>query len=335
MSHAQPVATGIWRITTPLPGRPREVHAYLAALDDGGHLLVDGGVSTAEGWAALDAGVRAVGGWAAVRLQVVTHMHMDHIGLARRVRKESEAPLLMGRLDAERSAIAARDPEDEARYRADLLREGGAPEAFRRTVEEGYRAAASLAPAPEVDGVLEGAEGPLPGAGGWRFLWTPGHTAGHVSLLRESDRVVIGGDAVLPRITPTVGVNRQREDPVGDYLESLDRLAGARPTLLLPGHGAPIEDPAVRIDELRAVTRAETDAVLELLSEEPISAWEASERRYPGRELPPGPRMQALRETLAHLRHLVAAERARADALPGRAAGFSRVGPDPKRFTTF
>lgn len=325
MSHAQPVAPGIWRITTPLPGRPREVHAYLVALDGGGHLLVDGGIATAEGWAALDGGVREVpGGWETVRVQVVTHMHMDHIGLARRVREETGAPLLMGRLDAERSALAARDPEDEARYRADLLREGGAPEAFRRTVDEGYRAAAPLAPAPEVDGVLDGAEGSVPGAPGWRFLWTPGHTAGHVSLLRESDRVVIGGDAVLPRITPTVGVNRQREDPVGDYLEALDRLAGARPTLLLPGHGAPIEDPAPRIEELRAITRAESDAVLDVLSEEPISAWAASERRYPERELPPGPRMQALRETLAHLRHLVAAARARADAAPRGAVGFSR-----------
>lgn len=334
MSHAQAVAPGIRRITTPLLGRPREVHAYLVALDGGGHLLVDGGVATADGWASLDTGVREAGGWQSVRVQVVTHMHMDHIGLARRVREETGAPLLMGRLDAERSALAARDPDDEARYRTDLLREGGAPEEFRRTVEEGYRAAASLAPAPEVDGVLDGAEGPVPGAAGWRFLWTPGHTAGHVSLLRESDRAVIGGDAVLPRITPTVGVNRQREDPVGDYLEALDRLAGARPALLLPGHGEPVEDPAARIEELRAVTRAETDAVLDLLSGEPISAWEASERRYPGRALPPGPRMQALRETLAHLRHLAAAGRARADALAGGGAGFSRTGVDAERFTT-
>jgi hypothetical protein len=84
-------APGVWRVTTPLPFRPRSVHAYL--LDAGeGWVLVDGGLGTDEAWAALDAGVReAAGGWEAVAVHVVTHMHMDHVGLSRRVRDASGA----------------------------------------------------------------------------------------------------------------------------------------------------------------------------------------------------------------------------------------------------
>jgi len=59
---ARSVAPGLWRISTPMPGRPREVHAYLAELPGGGWMLVDGGIGTDEAWAALEAGVRGAAG---------------------------------------------------------------------------------------------------------------------------------------------------------------------------------------------------------------------------------------------------------------------------------
>jgi glyoxylase-like metal-dependent hydrolase (beta-lactamase superfamily II) len=319
------MAPGVWRITTPMPSRPPEVHAYLAALDAGGFLLVDGGLNTDPAWAALDAGVRAAaGGWEHVAVHVVTHMHMDHVGLAARAREASGAAVWMGHLDAERMAHAAAHPDDEAAYRAALLRRCGAPDEMVRAVEEVRRGAEPLATAVTVDGTLDGDEGELPGAPGWRFVWTPGHTAGHVSLLRPADGVLIAGDAVLPRITPTLGVNRQRTDPVGDYAEALRRLEALAPALVLPGHGAPPEDGVSRIRELRAAADGETDTVAGLLDAEPRSCWEVVAARYPGREMPAATRMLALRETLAHLDRLVAAGRASVREETGGAARFFR-----------
>lgn len=301
----------MWRITTPLPFRPPQVHAYLAALDGGGWMLVDGGLNTDAAWDALEAGVRAAaGGWDGVRVHVVTHMHMDHVGLAARVRERSGAAVWMGRLDAERMAHAAAHPGEEAEYRAALLRRCGAPDEMARALEALRRDADALAPPVMVDGTLDGDEGEVPGAPGWRFVWTPGHTAGHVSLLRPADGVLVAGDAVLPRITPTLGVNRQRTDPVGDYAAALDRLAALAPSLVLPGHGRPPEDGMARIRELRAAADAETDTLAALLDGDGRTCWETVEARYPGRTMPPGTRMLALRETLAHLDRLAAAGRA-------------------------
>ena len=105
------VAPDVWRVTGPLPWRPRLVHAYLVRLGSDGWMLVDGGADTDAAWETLDAGVREVaGGWKAIALHVVTHMHVDHIGLAARVRDASGARLAMHRLDAERVAGAAADP---------------------------------------------------------------------------------------------------------------------------------------------------------------------------------------------------------------------------------
>jgi glyoxylase-like metal-dependent hydrolase (beta-lactamase superfamily II) len=322
IAHPAPVAPGVWRVTTPLPFRPREVHAYLVACDPH-FMLVDGGLNTPEGWAALESGVRAVaGGWGAVRAHVVTHMHMDHVGLAARVREASGARVAMGRLDAERMAHAAAHPDDEVAYRAALLRRAGAPETAVREVERARGGAAALAPPVEVDAPLEGDAGEVPDAPGWRFVWTPGHTAGHVSLYRAADGVLVAGDAVLPRITPTLGVNRQRPDPVGDYLEAMARLEALSPAVVLPGHGDPPADPVGRIRELGAAAAGETDAVARLLAGGPGTAWEIVARRYPHREMHVSTHMLALREVLAHLERLAALGRAVEDAAEGRASVF-------------
>lgn len=321
-----PIAPGVWRITTPLPFRPRTVHAYLIEAGDA-FLLVDGGANTDAAWAALDAGVReAAGGWDRVALHLVTHMHVDHVGLVERVREASGARLLMGALDAERAAHARAHPEEEAEYRAALLRRGGALAELREGVEANRGELNPLSSFAPVDEPLEGEGGDLPGAPGWRWVWTPGHTAGHVSLFRPADGVLVAGDAVLPRVTPTIGVNRQRPDPVSDYLEALGRLDGLGIRRVLPGHGEPIDAPGGRIAELRRATEAETEAVAVIVAEGPCTAWEAARRRHPHPEYPPAVLMHALRETLAHLEHLVLAGRARVEEGGGGAAAFSATG---------
>jgi glyoxylase-like metal-dependent hydrolase (beta-lactamase superfamily II) len=173
-----------------------------------------------------------------------------------------------------------------------------------------------------VDHPLPDEEAALPGAAGWIAVPTPGHTAGHVSLLRPADGLLIAGDAVLPRVTPTLGVNRQRRDPVGDHLASLDRLAALRPSRSLGGHGEPVLDVAARLEDLRADTLREGERVLRLLGPAPATAWELARRRYAGRELPAAQWMQALRETRAHLDHLARTGRAAA-AREGEVVRFS------------
>ncbi len=212
----------------------------------------------------------------------------------------------MHRLDAERMRHAAAHPADEARYRAGLLRRAGAPAPLLAEVEALQHRAASITPPVEVDGTFDGDEGPVTGAPGWRWVWTPGHTAGHVALFRAADRALLAADAVLPRITPTLGVNRQRSDPVGDYLAALGRLEALEPARVLPGHGEAPKDGIGRIRELGAATRAESATVRSLLDATPRSCWAVVEARYRDRPMPVSTRMLALRETMAHLERLAA-----------------------------
>jgi len=76
---------------------------------------------------------------------------------------------------------------------------------------------------------------------------------------RESGRagsghgVLVAGDAILGDITPTVGLYpASRPDPLGDYLQSLSRIAELSPSVALGGHGSVIAEPAARAREIAA-----------------------------------------------------------------------------------
>jgi hydroxyacylglutathione hydrolase len=82
---------------------------------------------------------------------------------------------------------------------------------------------------------------------GFTVLDTPGHSPGHVSFWRESDRTLICGD-VFFNVHPLTGREGLREPPriltpdPALNRESARRLAGLGPSLVLFGHGPPLRD---------------------------------------------------------------------------------------------
>lgn len=97
---------------------------------------------------------------------------------------------------------------------------------------------------------------------GWTFLDTPGHAPGHVSLWRETDRLLIAGDAfvttVQERVTGALTLRPQLiHRPPAYYTPdwdqaraSVQRLAALEPALAATGHGDPQGGQHLR-DELR------------------------------------------------------------------------------------
>ncbi|WP_207430179.1 MBL fold metallo-hydrolase [Sabulibacter ruber] len=91
-------------------------------------------------------------------------------------------------------------------------------------------------------------DGSVPGMPGWGWVFTPGHSPGHVALFREADRTLISGDAVITvKQDSFYKVLMQTEEVQGPprYLttdwqaawESVRKLEALRPDLIVPGHG--------------------------------------------------------------------------------------------------
>jgi glyoxylase-like metal-dependent hydrolase (beta-lactamase superfamily II) len=234
---------------------------------------------------------------------LLTHWHADHAGLAGAFQRASGAPVRAGAADAAIAGgePAAREEMDATRNRK--LAEWGLPEGPREELlaffeahghEDGERA--DVTPLEDGETIRAGEET-------LTALSTPGHTAGHVSYVRE-DGSVLTGDALLPHYTPNVGGADPRvDDPLGTYLETLDLFAEGGYERAYPGHRDPIDDPADRAREIRAHHRDRTRQVLAALAEHgPADAWTVSAELFgdlSGIHIIHGPG-----EAYAHLDHL-------------------------------
>lgn len=100
------------------------------------------------------------------------------------------------------------------------------------------------------------ADGSVPEMPGWRWIHTPGHSVGHVSLFREKGRLLIAGDAfVTVKQDSLYKVLTQKKEVCGPpaYLttdwraawESVVKLADLQPSIAVTGHGKPIHGAAL------------------------------------------------------------------------------------------
>ncbi len=292
---------GIRRLTFPLPLGIDHVHCYLLPGTDG-WTLVDTGLGlpdAAERWepvlAELDAPV--------VRI-VVTHFHPDHAGGGDDAQALTGARVYQGARDYEQcEGVWGRT--DWSERLADYLRAHGLPEPLADELRQEARLFAPFIRfARDPERLHEG-----DAVDGWEVLELPGHADGHISLLR--DGVLVAGDHLLQKITPTVGLYPEsRPDPLGDYLASLERTIELAPRLALPGHHGVVGDPAGRAREIVEHHRRRLDETVAALDSDSRSAYEVSLALF-GAALDASGRRFALAETLAHLERLVLEGRAR------------------------
>jgi glyoxylase-like metal-dependent hydrolase (beta-lactamase superfamily II) len=100
-------------------------------------------------------------------------------------------------------------------------------------------------------------DGTVPGLPGWQWIHTPGHALGHVSFWREADRSMIAGDAFITTAQESAyAVLTQAPELHGPPMyytpdwdaaaDSVRRLAGLEPELVITGHGRPMAGAGMR-----------------------------------------------------------------------------------------
>jgi glyoxylase-like metal-dependent hydrolase (beta-lactamase superfamily II) len=295
------VAPGIHRLSVPLPFPPREVAAWVIE-GENGHVLVDTGIDTPGGREALRQGAEDLGVTPeSLRWVVLTHAHIDHYGLAGAVRTWAGAQVALHEREEELARrFVDRWPADREGVSA-AMRMGGVPEdvvpRFLAASDFIHRQYRDFRP----DLLLRGERGELPGAPGWEWILTPGHSPGHVVVYHPERRILIAGDHVLPRISPNIGADLYAADPLTDYVASLRRLRELPVDLVLPSHGEPFGDFASRVDDILAHHQERGDVVLQAI-EQPRTIYDVTVGVFG--QLPPENLLHAFRETLAHLVYL-------------------------------
>ena len=245
----------------------------------GDWVLIDAGLPGTAGMIARSAGARF--GDRAPLAIVLTHGHIDHTGALRTLAERWSAPIFAHPRETPylNGTSAYPKPDPHAGGGAMSLL---APLFPRGPLDVGLW----LQALPE--------DGSMPFMPGWRWIATPGHSVGHVSLWREADRSLIAGDAFITTAQESAyAVAVQAPELHGppmyftaDWQQaaaSVRVLAALEPETVVTGHGQAMRGPAMRESLHRLASEFERVAVPEagLYADRPATVEDGS--AYPGR----------------------------------------------------
>lgn len=300
------LAENLYTTQVPLPDNPlRYINVYFIKGDER-TLVIDTGFNRPECENAIQAAFDELGVKDADIF--VTHLHSDHCGLAARFASRNST-IYTGEIDGEYINFEVGDLY--WRWLEILFDKHGFPRA-KEGRNTDYHPGKQYSLDKRVDFTYV-AEGDVLEYGGYKLkaIMTPGHTPGHMCLYDEENKRLFSGDHILGTITPNITIELGVENPLGDYLKSLDKIDQLEVDHLMTTHGTPVDDVHERIHELYKHHTARAAEVVKLLGDKSKHAyevaadmtWEIDCRNWD--EFPMAQKWFATGEAASHLQYLM------------------------------
>jgi glyoxylase-like metal-dependent hydrolase (beta-lactamase superfamily II) len=278
---APAVAAGIHRIAVPTPFAVGRVNVFL--IEDDPLTLVDAGPNSGSSLDVIERELAALG-HSIDQLEriLVTHQHIDHIGLVQILATRSGAEVvtldrLVPFLEGYRDTAAAED--DFAT--ATMLRHGVSAEVAEalKSVSLAYRGWGAGA---KVTRSIRDGEAVEFAGRSLEARHRPGHSATDTVFLDRDRRMLIGGDHLLKTISSNPLISRpldggERRRALIEYIESLRATREMDVDVVLPGHGDPIHDHRDLIDSRLALHARRADKIHRLIVDRPRSAHDIAQ----------------------------------------------------------
>jgi glyoxylase-like metal-dependent hydrolase (beta-lactamase superfamily II) len=298
------ILSGLHRITLPTPFAIGDVNAYL--VESAPLTLIDCGVRTPETLQVLTESLAQIG-YAVRDIQrlFITHHHVDHVGLAEDIVRESGAAVWthpfncawLERPDETRAISAA--------FMEQFFHENGVPDEALRTLAKSNRYLAKLTGTTKVDvTVSEGDSIDLLGQQ-WQVYHTPGHAGGLVCLYQPETRMMLSSDQLLRDVSsnallePPLPPNVDRPRRLLDYIREIERMAALEIEVAHTGHGEPIYDVRSRVAARLEFYQQRMDKLYGLFERQPQHLYTLTQRLFP-KAIEAEPFL-TLSETLGHL----------------------------------
>lgn len=194
---------------------------------------------------------------------VLTHPHIDHVGGSMTVPEVARLPHVVYEGAAELMVMYTDYLAEARREMADFssgLVTDEADEGTRRDGDDRYfplnieYAEEAVA----VERVVGPGDTVRVGDDACEVVHTPGHSHQHMALYHPPSGVMLSGDIVSTNGYFMYGPVHW---DIGEYKTGLRRIRERDPSLLLPGHGDPMDDPAARVDDALAKAERVEEAV--------------------------------------------------------------------------
>jgi glyoxylase-like metal-dependent hydrolase (beta-lactamase superfamily II) len=288
---------GIHRMAIPTPFAVGRVNVYL--IEDEPLTLVDAGPNSGTAFDELQRGIASLGrSLEDIELVILTHQHMDHLGLVSLVAARSGAKVAA--IDAavpfiERySEEAAADDE----FALGLMLRHGVPKDVATALHSVSRAFRAWGASCEVTRVLRDGERIRFRDRSLEVGVRPGHSPSDTVFYDSERRMLIAADHLLKHISSNPLITRPRDAsrewadgseagsrPDGSerprallqYLASLRKTREMDVDIVLPGHGEPITDHRTLIDERFALHERRAEKLHRLIAEHPRTAHDLAQ----------------------------------------------------------
>lgn len=275
-------AAGIHLLSIPTPFAVGRVNCYL--LEDEPLTLIDTGPNSGKALDELQRQLAARGhAIEDLELVVLTHQHIDHLGLVEVIVKRSGAAVAALGLAARRLANFGEDAEREDRFAVELMLRNGIPEQVAvalQTVSRSFRGWGARA---EVTRPLADGEELRFRDRTLRALHRPGHSPSDTVFWDEERRILIAADHLIahissnPLITPPLDGSSRRTQALVTYIESMRRTREMPARIVLSGHGEAIVDHVALIDERLAKHERRKEKIYRLIAERPRTGYEIAQ----------------------------------------------------------
>jgi glyoxylase-like metal-dependent hydrolase (beta-lactamase superfamily II) len=271
-SMVEEIRPNFFRIEIPLPNSPLKfLNSYVIRSFDRS-LIVDTGLNRNECLQAMQTGLQKLGIDLTRTDFFITHLHADHFGL-------------VGKLVSDNRKIFFNRPETEliegwGGWEPMVAYAGinGFPEnELRRAIEShpGFKFGSEWIP--DISVIKDGDRIEV-GDYVFECVSTPGHSMGHMCLYESGQKILIAGDHILDDITPNIQCWSDEQNPLKNYIASLDKVNGMEIDLVLPGHRGVITDHKARIIELKEHHQRRFEEILSILTSGPLSAFQVASK---------------------------------------------------------
>ncbi|OYD07228.1 MBL fold metallo-hydrolase [Paludifilum halophilum] len=292
-------------VSLPLPFPLKIIKAYLIK-GSKGYTVVDTGLHVQDDLDEWDrVSVETGFSWDEVEKIVLTHYHPDHFGLGGTLQRRTGSPVYISRTDFEQARLFFRSDSDQPDVMARFYSEHGLPAEWVEKIPGHLRGFTKwVEPFPDPTWIAAGETIRL-GNREYRILHTPGHADGHLSFYDPERQWLIGGDFLLPRITPNISLWPGCDpDPLSSYLNTLERMKDLPVKKVFPSHGPVFQTYRERIEQLQHHHQERLDRMRDWVEEENgTTAVDVCFRIF-GENLSVHNLRFALSETLAHLEYM-------------------------------
>jgi glyoxylase-like metal-dependent hydrolase (beta-lactamase superfamily II) len=271
----------------PTPFAVGRVNCYL--IEDDPLTLVDTGPNSGTSLTELEAGLARHGR----RIEdleriVLTHQHIDHIGLAQIIADRSGAEVVALAALAPWLARYGTEMDADDAFAEGLMRGNGVPRDIAialRAVTAQYRAWGS---AVQVTKTVEEGDVLEFGARSWQVHHRPGHSPSDTIFHDEASGELLGGDHLIKHISSNPLISRplggdgsdRRPQALVAYLASMRATRELELDVVLSGHGEPIDDHRTLIDDRIAGHERRVVKIAKILADGPKSAFEIAQQMW-------------------------------------------------------